>query len=80
MQERSSLDVGRVLKNVTLVQISLEDCRATVEQFNRQCFERSVKICEPLDVKVKKHRTSGRQTIKIMFKQRVRKTTLGLGL
>jgi hypothetical protein len=48
--------------------------------FNRQCFERNVKICEPLDIKVKKPRTSGRQTIKIMVKQRFWKTTLGIGL
>ena len=34
-QERS-LDIGRVLKSETLVQSSLEDCRANVEQFNRQ--------------------------------------------
>jgi hypothetical protein len=36
-----------------LVQSSL-DCRANVEQFNHQCFERSVKICEPLDIEVEK--------------------------
>ena len=38
-QERS-LDIGRALKSVTLVQSSL-DGRANVEQFNNQCFERS---------------------------------------
>jgi hypothetical protein len=27
-----------------------------VEQFNHQCFERSVNICEPLDIEVKKPR------------------------
>jgi hypothetical protein len=53
LQERS-LDIGRTLKSVALVQSSLEDCRANVEQFNRQCFEKSVKICEPLDIEVKK--------------------------
>jgi len=31
------------------------DCSANVEQFNRQCFERSVKICEPLDIEVNKN-------------------------
>jgi hypothetical protein len=35
LQERS-LDKGRILKSETLVQSSLEDCRANVEQFNRQ--------------------------------------------
>jgi hypothetical protein len=44
LQERS-LDIGKALNNVTLIQSSL-DCRANVEQFNHQCFERSVKICE----------------------------------
>jgi hypothetical protein len=53
LQERS-LDIGRALQNVTLVQSSL-DCRENVEQFNHQCFERSVKICEPLDIVVKKN-------------------------
>jgi hypothetical protein len=47
-QERSLSEIGNAL-----VQSSLEDCRANVEQFNRQCFKRSVKICEPLVVKVK---------------------------
>jgi hypothetical protein len=51
LQERS-LDIGRVLKSVSLVQSSL-DGRANVEQFNHQCFERSAKICEPLDIEVK---------------------------
>ena len=54
LQERS-LDIDRALKSVTLVQSSLEDCTANVEQFNRQCFERIVKICEPLDIEVKKN-------------------------
>jgi len=53
LQERS-LDIRRALKSVTLVQSSLEDYRANVEQFNHQCFERCVKICEPLDIEVKK--------------------------
>jgi hypothetical protein len=52
LQERS-LDIGRALKNVNLIQSSL-DCRANVEQSNHQCFERSAKICEPLDIEVKK--------------------------
>jgi len=52
LQERS-LDTGRALKSLTLVQSSLEDYRANIEQFNRQCFKRSVKICELLDIKVK---------------------------
>jgi hypothetical protein len=51
LQERS-LDIGRALKSI--VQSSLEDCRANVEQFNPQCFETSVKICEPLDIEVEK--------------------------
>ena len=42
LQERS-LDIGRALKSETLVQSSLEDCRANVEQFDRQWFERSIK-------------------------------------
>ena len=63
LQERS-LEVGRALKIVTLVQSSLEDCRANVEQLNRQCFERSIKICEPLDIEIKKPRTCGRQTMR----------------
>jgi hypothetical protein len=52
LQERS-LDIGRALKSVNLIQRSL-DCRANVEQFNHQCFERSAKICEPLDIEVNK--------------------------
>jgi hypothetical protein len=43
LQERP-LDIAIALKSVTLVQSSLEDCRANVEQFNRQCFKRSVNI------------------------------------
>ena len=62
LQERS-LDIGRALKSVTLVQSSL-DCRANVEQFNHQCFERSVKICEPLDIEVKKPRICGRHIMR----------------
>jgi regulator of PEP synthase PpsR (kinase-PPPase family) len=38
--------------------------RANVEQFNYQCFEKSAKICEPLDVEVKKHRICGRQIMR----------------
>ena len=38
-QERS-LDIDRALASVTLDQSSL-DCRANVEQFNNQCFERN---------------------------------------
>jgi len=53
LQERL-LDIDRALKSVTLVQSSL-DCRANVEQFNHQCFERSAKIYEPLDIEVKKN-------------------------
>jgi hypothetical protein len=44
LQERS-LDIGRALKKVTLVQSSIEDYRANIEQFKRQCFKRSIKIC-----------------------------------
>ena len=51
LQERS-LDIGRALNSVILVQSSLEDYRANVEQFNHQCFERSAKICEPLDIEL----------------------------
>ena len=51
LKERS-LDIGKALKSVTLGQSSL-DCKANVEQFNHQCFERSVKIYEPLDIEVK---------------------------
>jgi hypothetical protein len=39
LQERS-LDIGRALKTVNLIQSSL-DCRTNVEQFNHQCFARS---------------------------------------
>ena len=38
---KKSLDIGRALKCVTLGQSSL-DWKANVEQFNHQCFERSV--------------------------------------
>jgi hypothetical protein len=62
LQERS-LDIGRALKSVTLGQSSL-DCKANVEQFNHQCFERSVKIYEPLDIKIKKPRICGRQVMR----------------
>jgi len=51
----------------TLVQCSLEDCRANVEQFNRQCFERSAKICKPVDTDVKIPRTCGRQSMTKKF-------------
>ena len=62
LQERS-LDIGRALKSVNLIQSSL-DCRANVEQSNHQCFERSAKICEPLDIEVKKPRMCGRQIMR----------------
>ena len=62
LQERS-LDIGRTLKSVTLGQSSL-DCKSNVEQFNHQCFERSVKIYEPLDIEVKKPRLCGRQIMR----------------
>ena len=45
-----TLDIGRTFKSITLVYSLLEDCRANVEQFNCQCFEKSVKICELLDI------------------------------
>ena len=48
---------------MNLIQSSL-DCRANVEQFNYQCFERSAKICEPLDIEVKKPRICGRQIMR----------------
>jgi hypothetical protein len=35
---KRSLDIGRALKSINLIQSSL-DCRANVEQFNHQCFE-----------------------------------------
>ena len=62
LQERS-LDIGSALKSVNLIQTSL-DCRANVEQFNHQCFKRSAKICEPLDIEVKKPRICGRQIMR----------------
>jgi hypothetical protein len=40
------------------------DCKANVEQFNHQCFERSVKIYEPLDIEVKKPRICGRHIMR----------------
>jgi hypothetical protein len=55
LQERS-LEVDKALENVNLVHSSLEDCRENVEQFNRKCYERSLKICEPLDIEIKKPR------------------------
>jgi hypothetical protein len=55
--------IGRLLKSVNLIQSSL-DYRANVEQFNHQCFERSAKICEPLDIEVKKPRICGRQIMR----------------
>ena len=58
--KRDHLNIGRALKSVNLIQSSL-DYRANVEQFNHQCFERSAKICEPLDIEVKKPRICGRQ-------------------
>jgi hypothetical protein len=51
------------LKSVNLIQSPL-DCRANVEQFNNQCFERSAKICEPLGIEVNKPRISGRQIMR----------------
>jgi hypothetical protein len=62
LQERS-LDIGRALKSITLGQSSL-DCKANVEQFNHQCFERSLKIYEPLDIEVKKPRICGRHIMR----------------
>jgi hypothetical protein len=62
MSERS-FDIGRDLKSVNLIQSSL-DCRANAEQFNHQCFQRSAKICEPLDIEVKKPRICGRQIMR----------------
>jgi hypothetical protein len=62
LQERSP-GIGRALKSVTLGQSSL-DCKANVEQFNHQCFERSVKIYEPRDIEVKKPRICGRHIMR----------------
>ena len=62
LQERS-LDIGRALKNINLIQSSL-DCRTNVEQFNHQCFERSAKLCELLDIEIKKPRIYGRQIMR----------------
>ena len=62
LQERS-LDIGPAFKSVNLIQSSL-DCRANVEQSNHQCFERSAKICELLDIEVKKPRICGKQIMK----------------
>jgi hypothetical protein len=58
-----SLDIGRALKSVNLIQSSLE-CRANVEQFNHQCFQRSAKICEPLNIEIKKPRICGSQIMR----------------
>jgi hypothetical protein len=65
LQERS-LDIDRALKSVTLVQSSLEDYRANVEEFSHHCFERSARVCEPLDIEreVKKTRICGRQIMR----------------
>ena len=64
LQERS-LDIGRALKSVNLIQSSWSlDCKANVEQFNHQCFERSVKIYEPLEIEVKKPRIYGRHIMR----------------
>ena len=51
------------MKSVNLIQSSL-DCRANVEQFNHQYFERSAKICEPLDKEVEKPRICERQIMR----------------
>ena len=61
-----SLDIGRALKSATLVHSSLEveDYRANVEQFNRQCFGMCVEICELLEIEVKKPRIRGRQIMR----------------
>jgi hypothetical protein len=59
-------NIGRALKSVTLGQSSL-DCKANVEQFNHQCFERSVKIYEPRDIEVKKPRICGRHNKSILL-------------
>jgi hypothetical protein len=58
-----SLDIGRALKSVNLIQSSL-DCRANVDQFNHQCFQRSAKICELLDIEIKKPRICGSQIMR----------------
>ena len=63
LQERS-LGIGRALKSVNLIQSPSLDCRANVEQFNHQCFERRAKICEPLDIEVKKPRICGKQIMR----------------
>jgi hypothetical protein len=62
LQERS-LDIGKALKSVNLIQSSL-DCRENVEQFNHQCFERNAKICEPLDIEAKQPWIFGRQIMR----------------
>ena len=62
LQERS-LDLGKALKSVNLIQSTL-DCRANVEQFNHQCFEKSAKICEQLDIEVKNPRICERQIMR----------------
>ena len=49
--QKRSLDIGRALNSVILVQSSLEDYRANVEQLNHQRFE-SAKIFEPLDIEL----------------------------
>jgi hypothetical protein len=74
MSERS-FDIGRDLKSVNLIQSSL-DCRANAEQFNHQCFQRSAKICEPLDIEVKKPRICGRQ----IMRDNVKAESLGVFL
>jgi hypothetical protein len=61
LQERS-LDIGRALESDTLVQSWLEDCRANVEQFNRQWFERSIKTARHRGYK--KPRICGRQIMR----------------
>jgi len=69
LQERS-LDIGRALKSITLVQSSL-DCSANVEQFNHQGFERSVKIYEPLDIEVNKPRICGNHIMRDNVEARI---------
>jgi hypothetical protein len=48
----------------TKSKLQMEFNRANVEQFNHQCFERSAKICELLDIEVKKPRICGRQIMR----------------
>ncbi|XP_069104128.1 52 kDa repressor of the inhibitor of the protein kinase-like [Argopecten irradians] len=61
LQERT-LDVGRALKNVTLVKASLQSCRDDIDNVHQEWFQEAVALAEELDIPISKPRTCGRQS------------------